>query len=236
MRCDLRQFLQRQFYFFGTYWLEEEVLECWAEFARTAKVILDVGANAGIFSLVGLAASPDVEVHAFEPTPKIAKRLRDTVESNGLGNLHVQEVAVARTSGTAHLNVWEGEDGNNEGMNFVTVSPRTNEALQIRTVALDDFCREHGIERADLLKLDIQGNEAEALAGAERMFGEKRIGCVFVELNWAEEPGARCAASEVVEFLTRHGFEFALPQKNPSFRPSGSWMRTNSDIVARPRS
>src|SRR5260370_22219827 len=48
MSCDLKEMLQRQFYFFGTYFLEEDILRCWEATAKWAKVVLDVGANAGI--------------------------------------------------------------------------------------------------------------------------------------------------------------------------------------------
>ena len=56
MSCDLREMLQRQFYFFGTYLLEEDILSCWEIAAKGAKVVFDVGANAGIYSLAALAS------------------------------------------------------------------------------------------------------------------------------------------------------------------------------------
>jgi hypothetical protein len=70
MSCDLSEMLQRQFYFFGTYFVEEDILACWEHAANGARVIFDVGANAGIFSLAALAVQPDATVHAFEPTPR----------------------------------------------------------------------------------------------------------------------------------------------------------------------
>src|SRR5437588_8997220 len=49
MSCDLAEMMQRQFYYFGTYLMEEEIIRCWQSMARRAKTILDVGANAGIY-------------------------------------------------------------------------------------------------------------------------------------------------------------------------------------------
>jgi hypothetical protein len=80
---------QRQFYFFGTYFLEEDMLRCWEVAAKAAKIILDIGANAGIYSLAALAIQPDATVHAFEPTTEIATRLRATAKLNRLDHLHV---------------------------------------------------------------------------------------------------------------------------------------------------
>src|SRR5262249_58041931 len=76
MPCDLTEMLQRQFYFFGTYFLEEKILNCWTKAAKEAEVIFDVGANFGIYSLAALASQPNAVVHAFEATPEIAGRLR----------------------------------------------------------------------------------------------------------------------------------------------------------------
>src|SRR5262249_33894413 len=84
MPCNLDEMLQRQYYFFGTYFLEDHILQCWQVAAKGAKVILDVGANAGIYSLAALASQQDAMVHAFEPTPEIAARLRATTDLNGL--------------------------------------------------------------------------------------------------------------------------------------------------------
>jgi hypothetical protein len=91
MPCDLTEMMQRQFYFFGTYFLEEQILDCWTKAAKEAKVVFDVGANAGIYSLAALASQPAAVVHAFEPTPEIACRLRQTAKLNCLNNLIVHE-------------------------------------------------------------------------------------------------------------------------------------------------
>jgi hypothetical protein len=102
MPCDLGEMLQRQFYFFGTYFLEEDILSCWEAAAKGAKLILDVGANAGIYSLAALAISPTLP-SAFEPTPEIAARLHATAMLNGLDHLNVHEAAVLNKNGQAAL-------------------------------------------------------------------------------------------------------------------------------------
>src|SRR5690606_415958 len=109
----LSEMLQRQLYFFGTYFLEAEILERWARLARRSDVVFDVGANAGIYSLVALGANPGLTVHAFEPTPEIAARLRATADLNGLERLKVHETAVSDGAGEKTLRRFRG-DGSNE--------------------------------------------------------------------------------------------------------------------------
>jgi FkbM family methyltransferase len=231
MPCDISEMLQRQFYFFGTYFLERRTLQCWQHEAKHAEVIFDVGANAGIFSLAAAAVQPRAIVHAFEPTPEIAARLRETVAINGLDRVRIHETAVAAHDGQASLVRWRGALDSNEGMNFIQVGI-TPDAERVSTVSLDSFSGQHGIERIDLLKLDVQGQEGLVLTGAKQLLASGRIGTIFMELNWSE-PGRPCAATEAIAALESCGYQFAEPHCPPRWAPSGEWMRNTSEIVAK---
>ena len=231
MPCDIAKMLQRQFYFFGTYFIEEDILDCWQEAAKGTKVILDVGANAGIYSLAALAIEPGAFVHAFEPTPEIAARLRKTAKLNGLRRLHVHEVAVSSKSGHASLRRVCGELGTNEGMNFISTEPCNSGADIVRTICLDQFCQQQAIDHIDLLKLDVQGHEHAVLKGAEHLIQDGRIGTIFMELNWAT--GATCSATESIRLLQEAGYRFAKPAKYLRWEKSGDWLRGLTDVVAR---
>ena len=234
MPCDLNEMLQRQFYYFGTYFLEDEILRCWEVVARNAGVVFDIGANGGIYSLAALAANPAATVHAFEPTPEIAARLRTTASMNHLSQLVVNEMAVLDRNGLATLRRSRGEDDSNEGMNFVATSVPDTDCEAVSVVSLDSYCAARGIRRIDLLKIDIQGNEPLAFAGAATLLRERRIGTVFAELNWV--PGRHDGpAIEMIQMLEQAGFQFARPAVRLEWRKSGEWMWGLSDIVAQLR-
>jgi len=232
MPCDLGEMLQRQFYFFGTYFLEETILGCWETAAKGAKVVLDVGANAGIYGLAALAVQPDAIVHAFEPTPEIAARLRETAKLNGLDHLHVHETAVFRENGRAILKRFRGELGTNEGMNFLSQDIGDSGGERIQTVCLDQFCQDYRIDHVDLLKLDIQGQEHSALEGAKDLISTGRLGIIFMELNWAKSAGTKCAATESIRLLEKAGYRFSRPGKQLIWAKAGDWLGTFSDVVA----
>lgn len=234
MSCDLSEMLQRQFYFFGTYFLEEDLLRCWTAIAKSAQVVLDVGANAGIYSLAAIAVQPDVIVHAFEPTPEIATRLRATAELNHLTNLHVHEAAVLAESGQAVLNRCRGELGDNEGMNFITKPGGGNsDAEHVKAISLDQFCRDRSIDRVDLLKLDVQGHEYSALKGAEFLIRAGRVGTIFMELNWWTKAPGSSPADEAIRLLTEADFLFSKPGTLLKWEKAGDWLRGLGDVVAR---
>jgi FkbM family methyltransferase len=233
MPCDLSEMLQRQFYYFGTYLVEEEIIDCWQSIARGAMTVFDVGANAGIYSLAALAVEPRADVHAFEPTPEIANRLRATAKLNRLDRLHVHELAVSFQSGTATLNRCRGELGANEGMNFISNAKVTGDGERVQIIGLDEFCVDHSINDIDLLKIDVQGHEYAVLRGAEQLIGNGRIGTIFMELNWADRSQSVCPATQSVNFLTGFHYLFSKPGKHLNWKPAGDWLRNMGDIVAR---
>lgn len=230
--CDLQEDLQRQFYFFGTYFLEEDILSRWQGKSRGAGVILDVGANLGIYSFAALAAEPNAIVHAFEPTPEIAATLEAAAKSNGLGNLNVHQVAVSSNNGLARLNRYKGDRGTNGGMNFIFGDGDEDDQTPVKKVRLDDFCAEYGIEHVDLLKVDVQGHEFEVFEGAERLLREGRVGLIFFEATWADDPRTNCPARRSISLLEQCGYSFSFVGK-ADWRQSGEWMYGLDDLLAR---
>lgn len=231
MPCDLNETLQRQFYFFGTYFVERALLDCWLRLAKTARVVFDVGANAGIYSLAAISSNPAAKVYAFEPTPEIAARLRSTATFNQLDQLHVQEFAVSDAPGHAVLIRCRGAHGTNEGMNFIRNDIETGE--RVRTETLDAFCRDRSIDRIDLMKIDVQGHEAAVLRGASKLLNEGRIGVILLELNWWSDDVAHCPAMESVQQLAAAGFRFAKPAPELMWQGSGEWLHRLNDVLAR---
>jgi FkbM family methyltransferase len=231
MPCDLHETLQRQFYFFGTYFVEQALLECWQTLAKTASVVFDVGANAGIYSLAAISSNRAATVYAFEPTPEIAARLRSTAAFNQLDQLNVQESAVTDTPGHVALIRCRGARGTNEGMNFIQRDSETGE--RVRAETLDDFCRARSIDRIDLMKIDVQGHEAAVLRGASELLNEGRIGVILMELNWWADDVLHSPAMESVQQLETAGFRFAKPAPELIWQSSGRWLHQLSDVLAR---
>lgn len=233
MPCDLSQMLQRQFYFFGTYFLEEHLLSWWSTEATKADVIFDVGANSGIYSLVALSSQPHARVYAFEPTPEIASRIRVAAELNGLEDLYVCELAVSSDDGQAVLRRFSGELGTNEGMNFIVPDAGGTDVERVTTVSLDRFCEQQNIIQIDLLKIDVQGHEPSVLRGAGRLIAQGRLRCILMELNWAAGSHEPCSASEAIQLLETADYRFASPDRPDFLRESGKWMRDLTDVIAR---
>lgn len=143
------------------YWLgyyEPSVQKFLEQNVAPGDVVYDVGAHIGFFSVC--AARLGAVVYAFEPVPGNAARLRDNVSLNDL-EIHVVEAAAWETSGSVDLVPGDSD--------FETrAAPGSGTA----SVSLDAFA-EREPEPA-LIKLDVEGAEAEVLRGARRILAQAR--------------------------------------------------------------
>lgn len=148
---------------------------------RGTKVVFDVGANVGAYSeqvlrLVG----PDVKIFAFEPSAAAFEALQARFGEHA--NVELQRKGVSAHSGTATL--WSAVPGSVLGTMFHDETTNADvRGEPIELVSLDEFCAEKGVERIDLLKLDVEGGELEALRGATRLLSANAIDLIQFEFG-----------------------------------------------------
>ena len=131
-------------------------------------VVVDGGANIGIYSeFLSRCVGPKGVVHSFEPCPDNFMRLRRATRK--LPNVCPCPAAVGERSGETMLYV---SDKLNVDHRAFATEGNARRALQVGMVALDDYFKPG--ERVDLLKLDIQGYELNALQGAKRIMNENQ--------------------------------------------------------------
>ncbi len=129
-------------------------------------IIVDVGANAGLFSVY--TALRGADVYAFEPNPACYRRLAKTITANGLqGKIKTFNYALARQSGTGTMII---PGGYTPGGYIVPThdGAASDQAVTFPITSLDQIIPTLGISHIDLLKIDTEGAEAEVLAGAKQ--------------------------------------------------------------------
>lgn len=167
-------------------------------------VFLDIGANVGVFSLPLASRAGQGRVHAFEPVPAAAERLRRNIDINAIDNIRVNQCAASDHAGTLSIQVpeshWKGRLFN-DGMASTYVG-RGRPGWRTETVGcvrLDDYAREQGLGRVDAIKLDVEGSELDVLAGAGDLLRSFRP-LVVMEVNPGPLAAARRSVDEVMEF------------------------------------
>jgi FkbM family methyltransferase len=127
---------------------------------ETGGVLVDVGANCGLFTVFGArAVGPAGTVIAVEPLAAMRERLAFNVAVNGFRNVHIAPVAVGPKAGTLVLNA----DVRQLGQSSVAARRGHCRPMTVAVQPLRDIVEQAGLERVDALKIDIEGFEDRAL-------------------------------------------------------------------------
>lgn len=151
-------------------------------------VFLDVGANQGELTLVAARHAPRGRVYAFEPVPEWFQLLCENVRLNGLVNVTPVNVALSEAEGVREMFTSDDVEtytALHEGLSsFVRTDTRPVPLGSFPTVPLDTFARREGLERVDLVKIDVEGAEASVLAGGREVIARHRP---MIILEWNPE-------------------------------------------------
>lgn len=157
-------------------WQFDELAEALEAIGARGEVFVDVGANLGPQTLYALDSGRFVRALALEPDPGLARLLRANLALNGLHErVEVVEAAAGAEVGTRTLEapVVDPRSGRwNQGDHAVLppgVPPRAGHPTrEVPAIPLDLLLRERGLAPQDvgLVWVDVQGGEADVLAGA----------------------------------------------------------------------
>ena len=140
-----------------------------------ARTVLDIGANTGVYSLLALSANPSCRVVAWEPFPANYEKLARNVALNGLaGRAELRREAACESNVTSFL-----EPNENWTMHAISSAP-SGSAIPVLSTTVDSVIPE-GLP-VDLVKMDVEGREYEALSGATRMLAESQP-AILIEIQ-----------------------------------------------------
>ena len=171
-------------------------------------IVLDVGANAGYFTLLSASIATQGTVFAFEPNGFSADLMRKQIIRNNLTNVVIAEVALDDHEGECEFFVFENPFG---GVNsfFRGHTKERSIPVKVQTTTLDEFAERHSLSRIDFLKVDVEGAELRVLRGGEATL--KKVSCLAIEVH---KQYVSCA--DVHDLLLNCGFalESAFDTKN----------------------
>jgi amino acid adenylation domain-containing protein/FkbM family methyltransferase len=190
--------------------------------------VVDVGAHIGMFAVFVGAARPRARVVAVEPVPELCALLRYNTLANGC-RVAVHQVGLAAEPGRAEFTYYPGlsllsgryadaaadramveavagRAGGADGGESAELGRLIDERMASRTVTvemstLSEVIDAEGLERIDLVKIDVERSEYDGLAGLREEHWH-RIAQFAIEVH--DEEGGNLA--RVVAMLERHGF------------------------------
>ena len=149
-------------------------------FLRAGDRFLDVGANAGAFSV--MAASSGCLAAAFEPVPETFERLKANARLNAhIGSIEVMPKAVGAQEGVMHMTTRLGT-----GNHLIEETDGVADSVAVQVTTLDAWAATHGFP--SFIKIDVEGHELEVIqGGADLLRSDMLLGFLietFRSHNW----------------------------------------------------
>lgn len=175
-------------------------------------VVIDVGANAGQFGIASAKAFPGSRVHSFEPQPDTYATLARNTAS--IDTIKTYNLALGRTAGKATFNV----NAHSHSSSMLPLASRHVEAfpefqsvttIEVTVSTLDDMIGSIKPSGTVLLKLDVQGFEAEVLGGAAEAL--KQVDYVLLEASLKPMYVGEALFPEMLQLMADNGFTFLRP-------------------------
>jgi FkbM family methyltransferase len=145
--------------------------------------VIDIGANIGFTSLALAQMCPAGRVAAVEPVPATYELLSANVRLAALGHVSTHNFALGKEPGEV---VMQGNPDDLSGFfvsddHYVVKADHHREA-KAQVLRLDDALPQLGLDRIDMLKIDVEGFELDVLEGASEALARFRPR-VFMEMN-----------------------------------------------------
>jgi FkbM family methyltransferase len=195
--------------------------------------IIDAGASDGHISKRLLRKFPSANVYAFEPNPAYSEALGQYAKKDS--RFHPYFVALSDCEGNAELYITESPGSTSlfapakslKEINPTGASVKNLEKVDV--VTIDGWVEHNGNLPIQMIKLDIQAGELNALRGATRVIKTSTL-LVYTEIwfNPAYENSA--LYSHIDLFFREHGF-ILYDIFKPKYSPNGVIMWGNAVFV-----
>ena len=158
-------------------------------FVEDVRVVLDVGANCGATTVYFARHYPDAEIHSFEPATEPRSYLERNVE--GLPNVHVHPFGLDAVDREVPLYFGNG-DSITGSVHRREANVDASELVELR--AAGPWARDNGVDRIDILKVDVEGSETEVVTSLRDLLPTVKV--LYLEYD---SRAARRALEALVE-------------------------------------
>ncbi len=161
-------------------------------------VLVDIGANIGVFTVWAAGILPTAELYSYEPEEKNFLLLRENIVRNGIASrAHAFHAAVCGKEGTRTLSI----AGESSGKNSLAYAIGGGATEQVQATTLNRIFEENNLLSCDCIKIDCEGAEYEILYNtAPEHLAKVRM--MIVEHHGVEGE----SVAELTQFLIQYQF------------------------------
>lgn len=130
--------------------------------------VIDAGANIGLYSLyISRLTGSLGQLYAFEPSSREYHRLLENIRLNQIENIHAERKALTGGQGLVQLRIADDlHGGHNTLGEFAWKDTRLARVEEVPGVSIDEYVELKQLPRIDLIKMDVEGSEADLLRGS----------------------------------------------------------------------
>lgn len=143
------------------------------------QMMLDIGANIGVYSIYVSDIPSISRVIAFEPAPQTFQLLKDNLAIQNHSGLQAKNLALSSNSGVAAFSLYGDLAGNNS-ITDTNINAKGKEAteIEVEVARLDDLFDDRN--RSFACKIDVEGHEIAVLRGGDSFFSQNK-GLIQIE-------------------------------------------------------
>ena len=169
-RCHPPDLIQMYLWIFGVW--EPDLTVFIRDRLKPGDTFIDVGANIGYYTVIASKCVGETgRVVAIEASPRVFDALRETIAINGLESRRVRAVNKAAAAQPGTLTIYSGPL-HNIGLTTTVARAGMTATSQIEAQPLDDLLNADEIRTLRLIKIDVEGGEADVMAGMRRILNE----------------------------------------------------------------
>lgn len=204
--CPQDNWVLVRLYWSSKHLFEKDTVAIFFEKAAKARTVLDIGANLGYYTYLAAAAGPGVKVIAFEPIKYLADKVRKNSSINEFNLVTVLNQAVSDKKGIFPFYI------NTKSPTMSTLSPEVGpdkdlyEKVTVELIRIDDYIEENNVIGVDLIKIDVEEHEPEALEGMTKLL-ERDKPDLICEILPVDSPDKTEKRDKIVNILARHGYK-----------------------------
>jgi FkbM family methyltransferase len=186
----------------------DDLVDIYHHLGRKPNVIFDCGANIGFVTYQYTQKFKEATIYSFEPNPNVFKQLAKQYYGNnkvvcinaGIGSESGKMTFfVNKNSGTSSFLSPTEYHMNN-------MASHTVKSQVVEILSIDDVMKKNNIDHIDILKLDIEGFEIEAMKGIINL--KEKVSFIYAEVNFIPTYEGQPLIEDVIAYCRNQGFHF----------------------------
>jgi FkbM family methyltransferase len=189
----------------GNFTCEPELLYL-QSILKKDSTFIDIGTNKGIYLYQAEKIIKTGKIIGFEPNKKMVEFASKLFKTS-----KIYPLAISSKTGIATLYIPKKGEGLQDTRASLEVMNDNVEKIEIETITLDEWASENDINKIDVVKIDVEGHEFDAIQGCKIVLQKmKPVFIIEIELRHANY-----TIHDIFEFIKGYGYSvFYYNRKN----------------------